>query len=179
MMRFFLSDSTLKNEKISTKFFSKLTLMVSIIVVIGSPVDAQSKNDSIARTILYKEIAQMDSVLFDAFNSQNIEKMKTLFTEDLEWYQDNGGLLTYKTVLDNFNGMFQRFKSLNTPIRRTLVEGSLEVHPVKDFGAIHIGKHTFCHWENEKNDCGTFKFLMIWQKKNGGWKISRVVSYDH
>jgi hypothetical protein len=59
------------------------------------------------------------------------------------------------------------------------VEGSLEVHPIKDFGAIHIGKHTFCHWENEKNDCGTFKFLMIWQKKNGGWKISRVVSYDH
>jgi Domain of unknown function (DUF4440) len=105
--------------------------------------------------------------------------MKNLFTNDLEWYQDNGGLLPYKTVLDNFEAMFQRFKTLNTPIHRTLVKGSLEVHPIKDFGAIHIGKHTFCHWENGKNDCGTFKFLMIWQKTNGAWKISRVVSYDH
>jgi Domain of unknown function (DUF4440) len=165
--------------KATNTLYFKCVLLVFIIFTCAENTVAQSKNDSIATTSLYQEIAQMDSILFDAFNTQNIEKMKTLFTEDLEWYQDNGGLLPYKTVLDNFSNMFQRFKSLNTPIRRTLVEGSLEVHPIKDFGAIHIGKHTFCHWENEKNDCGTFKFLMIWQKKNGGWKISRVVSYDH
>ena len=147
--------------------------------MLANGVNAQSNKDSLANRTLYTEIAHMDSVLFDAFNTQNIDKMKTLFTPDLEWFQDNGGLLGYKTVLDNFNGMFENFKKLNTPIRRDLVSGSLEVHPIKDYGAIHIGKHTFCHWENGKNDCGTFKFLMIWQKKEGEWKISRVVSYDH
>jgi hypothetical protein len=140
-------------------------------------INAQKHSDE--NKVLYNEIAHMDSVLFDAFNTQNIEKMKTLFTPDLEWFQDNGGLLDYKTVLGNFNNMFENFKKLNTPIRRDLVQGSLEVHPIKDYGAIHIGKHTFCHWEGGKNDCGTFKFLMIWQKKEGVWKISRVVSYDH
>ena len=81
--------------------------------------------------------------------------------------------------MSNFKSIFDRYKTQNTPIRRDLVAGSLEVHPIKGYGAIHIGKHTFCHWENGKNDCGTYKFLMIWQKKDGIWKISRVVSYDH
>jgi hypothetical protein len=165
--------------RLTNTFLCKYVLIVSIALISATNTDAQTQKDSIAAKALYNEIAQMDSILFNAFNTQNIEKMRTLFTEDLEWYQDNGGLLPYKTVLDNFNGMFENFKKLNTPIRRELVQGSLEVHPIKDFGAIHIGKHTFCHWENGKNDCGTFKFLIIWHKKEGAWKISRVVSYDH
>jgi Domain of unknown function (DUF4440) len=153
--------------------------IVLLSLILSKNVVAQSHKDSVAQKALFNEIAHMDSVLFDAFNTQNIEKMKTLFTPDLEWFQDNGGLLDYNTVLGNFSKMFENFKKLNTPIRRDLVQGSLEVHPIKDYGAIHIGKHLFCHWENGKNDCGTFKFLMIWEKKEGVWKISRVVSYDH
>ena len=141
--------------------------------------NAQSKNNALEHQALYNQIAHLDSILFNAYNKQDIETVKMMFTEDLEWYQDNGGLLSYQTVMSNFQAIFERYKKLNTPIRRDLVEGSLEVHPIKDYGAIHIGKHTFCHWENGKNDCGTFKFLMIWQKKDSVWKISRVVSYDH
>jgi ketosteroid isomerase-like protein len=162
------------------KIFSMKPLFVLILFSMSmNNVQAQSKENSIADKVLFTEIAHMDSVLFEAYNAQNIDKMKTLFTEDLEWYQDNGGLLSYETVLGNFRAIFDRFKTLNTPIRRDLVQGSLEVHPIKDYGAIHIGKHTFCHSENGKNDCGTFKFLMIWRKKEGTWKVSRVVSYDH
>jgi Domain of unknown function (DUF4440) len=128
---------------------------------------------------LYNKIAHLDSVLFNAYNTQDTTTMKMMFTEDLEWFQDNGGLLSYQTVMSNFQTMIERYKKLNTPIRRDLVEGSLEVHPIKGYGAIHIGKHTFCHWENGKNDCGTFKFLMIWRNDKGVWRISKVVSYDH
>ncbi|MBL0048058.1 MAG: nuclear transport factor 2 family protein [Bacteroidetes bacterium] len=62
---------------------------------------------------------------------------------------------------------------------RKLVNGSLEVHPIKDFGAIEIGTHEFRHMENGKEELGVFKFVMIWQKQNDGWKISRVISFDH
>ncbi len=165
---------------ITSKSFSMKPFLVLILfLMLIKNVQAQSKENATADKALFTEIAHMDSVLFEAYNTQNVDKLKTLFTEDLEWYQDNGGLLSYETVLSNFKGIFDRFKTLNTPIRRTLVEGSLEVHPIKDYGAIHIGKHTFCHWENGKNDCGTFKFLMIWQKKESVWRVSRVVSYDH
>ena len=155
------------------------TIAILYLLTLNINTNAQNKNNSLEHQELYNQIAHLDSVLFNAFNTQNIETMKTMFSEDLEWFQDNGGLLLYPTVMNNFQAMFERFKSLNTPIRRDLIEGSLEVHSIKDYGAIHIGKHTFCHWENGKNDCGTFKFLMIWQKKDGVWKISRVVSYDH
>src|SRR6266705_59564 len=30
-----------------------------------------------------------------------------------------------------------------------------------------------------KNECGTFRFVHIWQKKDGEWKISRAISYSH
>lgn len=117
----------------------------------------------------------MDSLLFDAFNKQDMPVFKAMFTEDLEWFQDNGGLISYTTVFENFGRMFKQENKLT----RTLVAGSLEVHPVKDYGAIEIGAHTFKHYENGKLEEGTFKFLMIWQQKEGKWKISRVVSYDH
>jgi hypothetical protein len=124
---------------------------------------------------LYKEIERADSILFDAFNKQDMATFKAMFTKDLEWFQDNGGLISYEMVFQNFENNFRNANKLT----RELVKGSLEVHPVKGYGAIQIGSHQFRHLENGKEELGTFKFLMIWQYKDGKWKISRVISYDH
>ncbi len=126
-------------------------------------------------TALYKEIAHMDSVLFDAFNAHDVEKLKTLFTEDLEFYHDKGGLTRYEQNMNSFKENFARASD----IHRELIAGSMEVYPIKDYGAVEIAAHRFCHLENGKDVCGTFKFVHVWQKKDGNWKISRVVSYDH
>lgn len=136
---------------------------------------AQEKKVAPTSKELFNEIAAMDSILFEAFNTQNMEKFKPLFTEDLEWYQDNGGLIPYKIVFENFATIFKN----DSKLTRQLVKGTLEVHPIKDYGAIEIGTHQFRHMENGKEEIGTFKFLMIWQKKEKQWRISRVVSYDH
>jgi hypothetical protein len=64
-------------------------------------------------------------------------------------------------------------------MRRDLVPGTLEVYPIKGYGAIEIGAHRFCHKEDGKDDCGVFKFVQIWQKQESGWKVTRVVSYGH
>ena len=157
------------------KFIPRLILILISALAFVNP--AASQENKVARTTpeLFKEIAQMDSILFDAFNTQNMNKFKSLFTEDLEWFQDNGGLISYKKVFENFENTFKKdFK-----LTRKLEKGSLEVHPVKDYGAIEIGVHQFHHIENGKDETGTFKFVMIWQKKDGLWKISRVISYDH
>ena len=136
---------------------------------------AQEKKVAPTSLQLYKEIERADSVLFEAFNRQDMITFKAMFTKDLEWFQDNGGLIPYKTVFENFGNTFKNENKLS----RILVKGSLEVHPIKDYGAIQIGSHQFRHFENGKEEVGTFKFLMIWNKKDGQWKISRVVSYDH
>ena len=136
---------------------------------------AQERKVAPTSSGLFNEIEQMDATVFNAFNNKDMPVFKALFAEDLEWFQDNGGLLSYETVFKNFDTMFHNENKLT----RTLVKGSLEVHPIKDYGAIEIGTHQFRHIENEKEEIGTFKFMMIWQKKDGKWKISRVVSYDH
>lgn len=144
-----------------------LFLLLSVMVCSAN---AQSAKDS-----LFKEIEKMDSVLFAAFNSRDIESFKNFFTTDLEFYHDKGGLTNYEYTINSLKETAKR----NDGLRRELVKGSLEVYPVPGFGAMQIGAHTFCHMEKGKQDCGTFKFVHIWQKKNGEWKITRVVSYDH
>ena len=68
----------------------------------------------------------------------------------------------------------------NVPdITRTLVEGTLEIYPIKDYGAIELGVHRFCHTENGKEECGSFKFVHVWRKSGDTWRVSRVISYGH
>ena len=111
----------------------------------------------------------------EAFNKHDVNKLKSLFADDLEFYQDNEGLVRYEQTVRDFESMFAQGNNMT----RELVENTLEVYPVKDYGAIEIGAHRFCHMENGKNECGTFRFVHIWQKKDGEWKISRAISYSH
>lgn len=147
-------------------------------ISITSTAFAQSQSEKKVAAIgkeLVEKVAILDSSLFAAYNSKNIDLMKTYFTSDLEWYQDNGGLIGFEKVFSNFKSIFDR----DYELKRNLIKESLEVHPVEGYGAIEIGKHQFKHFENGKLEVGTFKFLMIWKNDNGTWKISRVVSYDH
>ena len=153
----------------------KNLILFALPLLFASASFGQEKKVAATPKDLQMEIAKMDSLLFGAYNAQNLEKLKTYFTEDLEWYQDNGGLLYLETVIQNFDGIFKR----DYRLIRTLVKGSMEVHPIKDFGAIETGSHQFRHIENGKEEVGTFKFLMIWKQNNNGWQVSRVVSYDH
>ena len=137
---------------------------------------AQERKVAATPPSLYKEIAMQDSLMFAAFNTQNMAAFKTFFATDLEWFQDNGGLIGYDTVFINFASTFKKDYKLT----RTLVKNSLEVHPIKNYGAIEIGTHQFRHIENGREEVGTFKFLMIWKRQPAGnWQITKVVSYDH
>ncbi|HEV8285357.1 MAG TPA: nuclear transport factor 2 family protein [Chitinophagaceae bacterium] len=124
---------------------------------------------------LYDTIAHLDSMLFKAFNAHDLGKLMAGFTNDLEFYHDKDGLINYTQTSEGFRKMFAQ----NNGIKRELVKGSLEVYPIQNFGAIEVGSHQFCHIENGKQDCGTFPFIMIWQRTTAGWKISRVISYNH
>jgi ketosteroid isomerase-like protein len=124
---------------------------------------------------LYDEIKRMDTALSDAFNTHDINKLKALFTKDLEFYQDNEGLARYEQTMKDFESLFAQ----GNKMRRELVEGSLAVYPIKDYGAIEMGAHRFCHLENGQDECGTFRFVHLWRRGGGAWKISRVVSYAH
>ena len=151
-----------------------------LVMAVGVAAIGLSGLDQAAETApapqgLYDEIKRMDTALSDAFDAHDINKLKALFTEDLEFYQDDEGLVRYEQTMKDFESLFAQ----GNKMRRKLVEGSLEVYPVKDYGAIEVGSHQFCHLQNGKDECGTFRFVHLWRKGAGAWKISRVVSYAH
>ena len=124
---------------------------------------------------LYDEIARADAEFFAAFNACDLETMAETFAEDLEFYHDIAGLSDRTSTMRATTENCERQLGLE----RELVEDSHEVYPIKDYGAIQIGRHTFCHPENGENVCGTFEFLHVWRRTEEGWKIARVISYDH
>jgi hypothetical protein len=166
------------------KEFKKIFLIVLTILTFCIACTSSKKNsgsnthpNSPAPDELFNEISHMDSIMFNAFNAHDLEKLKTTFSENLEFYHDKGGLADFDQTMKNFKSLFE--KNRNTGLRRDIVKGSLEVYPIKDYGAVEICLHRFCHVENDKNDCGVFKNIMIWQNNNGTWKVTRVISYDH
>ncbi len=146
-----------------------LLLTCSVLLI------AADKPTPVPLNELKETIAKMDTAMFDALNAHDVERLMALFTSDLEFYHDKGGLTNYEQTGENFKKLFANMPD----IRRELVPGTLEVYPIKDYGAIEVGAHRFCHQEEGKEDCGTFRFLHIWRKTGESWKVSRVVSYGH
>jgi Domain of unknown function (DUF4440) len=64
-------------------------------------------------------------------------------------------------------------------VTRELVAGTLEVYPIHGYGAVEIGMHRFHHPGQNPDVAGEAKFIHLWQYKDGAWKITRVISYDH
>ena len=150
-------------------------IAISLIgLIAGASTSLESPTASPSQR-LYDEVKRLDAVLSEAFNKHDVNKLKSLFADDLEFYQDNEGVARYEQTMRDFESMFAQGNNMT----RELVGNTLEVYPIKDYGAIEIGAHQFCHVENGKNECGTFRFVHIWQKKDGEWKISRAISYSH
>jgi hypothetical protein len=126
---------------------------------------------------LTAEIRAADTAMFGAFNTCDqpgqLDKYMAFYAPDIEFYHDNGGLMigladqreaTRKNVCGHFS--------------RELLPGTLQVYPIKDYGAVSRGSHRFCQFDT--GQCaGEADFLIIWKRTAEGWKATRVVSYGH
>ena len=149
----------------------KNLLILALLSGVAQQLHAQSMPTPSPGT-LHNEIAAMDTALFDAVNTRNLEKLKTMFTSDLEFYHDKGGLTNYE---QNLEASRKNFAS-GRRIRRDLVE--MKVYPVPDHGAIQTGQHRFCDLARA-DDCSVYKFVHVWKRTPDGFKLARVMSFDH
>ncbi len=155
------------------KFLPALALTLSFLAPVAQAEDKPAK--PVSPEQLHREITAMDDALTDTFNRHDLAAAMALFSEDVEFFHDQGGLQHYADVKAGFAGLFKP----GSDIRRELVPGSLQIYPIPGYGAIQIGKHRFCHTENGKPDCGTFSFTHVWRKTGERWQLVRVVSYGH
>jgi hypothetical protein len=123
---------------------------------------------------LYQAIVKQDSVFFDAYNhcDTKFEIYADFYADDIEFYHDQGGLSdSKKDILEGTK------KNICGKVTRTLVPGSIEVYPIKDYGAIEIGLHYFSNNTNPPNEPKKIsRFTIFWKLINGQWKIAKVIS---
>jgi uncharacterized protein (TIGR02246 family) len=151
----------------------RLTSAALLCALAALPSRAQSRGVA-PEDDLYKTIAALDTAVFDAYNTCALEKFGSYFAEDIEFYHDQGGvsrgLQTLKDAVKN---------NICGKTRRELVPGTLQVHRMKNYGALEIGVHRFHAPEKDAPARGEAQFIHLWQEKDGVWKITRVISYDH
>ena len=157
---------------------SALRQMLLFLILLGTlptQVSAQAPESTAPPDELFRTITSLDSALFDAYNQCDLDKFGTFFIDEIEFYHDQAGL-----TLGRQNLTESVKKNICGKVRRELVPGTLEVYPMRGFGAVEMGVHRFHQPKvDPSKPVGEAKFIHLWQNKEGVWKITRVISYDH
>ena len=120
---------------------------------------------------LHKEIVKMDSIYFNAYNTCDIKTQASLYSENIEFFHDKGGLATdKKKLLESLE------KNICNKVTRTLIKGSIEVYPIPNYGAIQIGYHKFFNKQEPNAKSIPSKFIVVWKKENKKWLMTKVIS---
>ena len=126
---------------------------------------------------LQATIAALDTAVFDAFNHcadpAQLQAHAAHFAPDVEFYHAPGGVPWTRDAM-----IANTAKYACGHYTRELAAGSLQVVPVKDFGAIAQGVHRFCQVDTGRCE-GEADFTMVWRLRDGQWTITRVLSYGH
>ena len=134
---------------------------------------------------LYDEIAAMDLKLFAAvFDTCDTTSLATMVTDDFEFFHDKDGLSStsgaqFVKAIEGTCGRQKTGEDYRS--RRELVTASMQVYPLNNYGAIEIGRHRFYQLlpgEPEKL-VEVSLFTNVWKKDATGWRLARVLSYDH
>jgi hypothetical protein len=140
----------------------------------GAPATGSDPSTSGA---LYDGLARMDSVLFDTvFVTCSAPGVNALFRDDIEFYHDLTGLSAGDKARADFRRLTENCPRRNGVVKE-LVDGSLQVFPIKDAYAIQMGSHRFVNGRESSSTVA--KFVHLWERKDGAWKLIRVLSFDH
>jgi len=134
---------------------------------------------------LKRIIREQDRALFAiTFETCDIEALKPMLADDLEFYHDKGGLVA-RSAAEFIAITEKNCAARRAPdawrSRRELIESSLRVDPVPGHGAMEIGEHRFLERQGDgpEKAVGIAGFSQVWKLEDGRWKLSRVLSYGH
>ena len=149
--------------------------LLTACAVRAQPQAVQSLESIQSQAELDKAITTLDASLFDAYNRCDLEKFASFFVDNVEFYHDQGGVTLGRAALTE-----SVKKNICGRVSRELVPGTLQVYYMKGYGAVEMGVHHFHHpGHDDTEPVGEGKFIHLWQYKDGAWKITRVISYDH
>src|SRR5207237_2808902 len=104
----------------------------------------------------FTTIQSLDTKLFDAYNHCDLTTLGAMVSDDLEFYHDQTGLSVGKgpflaAIRQNICGK----------VERALLRDTLEVYPLKGYGAVEIGVHRFPHPGHPEDGAGAAKMVPL------------------
>jgi hypothetical protein len=131
-----------------------------------------------------KTVLSLDSAFWNIYNTCDVTSMNKYFTDDIEFYHDKGGKMK---GIDDLVSTTKRNLCSDDDFRlkREAVAGTVKFFPLKSddkiYGGILTGQHVFYILRKGKSPQldGLARFTHLWLLTDSGWKMSRVLSYDH
>ncbi len=155
--------------------------LIILFLTIGNQLFGQTTTDTIDQQSLFGQVITFDSIFFQALNNCDLKKYESFLADDFEFYHDRGGLTKSREAEMKSMTSFCGEQRQRQKLRRELIRESVEVSPIKDFGAVQTGRHRFFLVIDDKTEkvIEEAKFTNVWHRQPKGWKLSRVISYDH
>ena len=156
---------------------ARISRFCSMLFVCCAGTLAHAAEPTAISTELGRTIAGLDRKFFDAFNACDMATMRDLLEPGVEFYQDNDDT-TYSR--DQLGPSFRDRCAPNnvSKLRRELILGSMEIYPLKDYGALEIARHNFIIVETGKLAASP-RMVVVWRNDHGHWAMSRIISYGH
>ena len=128
-------------------------------------------------------IKQADAALFAAvFDRCDTDAVAAMLTGDFRFVHDKDGESSRAKFLADLKGHCDRVKTgVDFPARRELVDGSLEIWPIDNYGALELGTHRFYARLPGKPETltETGNFTILWKQVDGKWLMAESISYRH
>lgn len=128
-------------------------------------------------------LQKFDAAYWQAYNTCDVAAMEKMSADDLEFYHDQGGVMKgvpafAAAMKNNICG------NPNNKVRREALAGTIRIYPMQDkgkvYGAVMSGDHQFYNTSKGVETPGSrARFTHMLLLKDGAWKVSRVLSYDH
>jgi SnoaL-like domain len=84
----------------SIKYLTILAFAVAVTAIAQSPLTFPESPQ------LFETVAQLDAKMFRAFNAHDVDLLMSMFTDDMEFYHDKGGLTSREQTREGFAKMF-------------------------------------------------------------------------
>lgn len=153
--------------------------LIFMVVILSFPIHLLAQDRQV-QEIIYTR----DSLFWASYNNCDTAQMQQFIADDVEFYHDKGGITLGKAALlaSVKNNLCS---NINFKTRREAVPGTVNIFELKNgdktYGAIISGEHYFfnTHDGNPEKREGLANFCQLWILKDGVWKMTRILSYNH
>lgn len=131
------------------------------------------------------EVQAADTAYWQAYNHCDYKTLDSLTAENVEFYHDLGGITLGRTELTGSvrdNICHDKDAAVRRDAKPDEVQTFLLHRGGETYGALVTGQHHFFRVIKANGavvPTDNARFSALWIKQDKGWKLSRVVSYDH